>query len=576
MQSSYVLRADSSEGFMEFDYIVVGAGAAGCVVAARLSQRPTLRVLLIEAGADIVPEPHSVSSPYPISHGVPSFRWPNMFATVKAPLRDGVQAPPAPFPQARIVGGGGSLMGMFALRGVPADYDDWCDSGATGWSWRDVLASFRRLERDHDFGGDAHGGDGPIPIRRHAREDWSPFARAVGDAFEADGFPFIADANADFRDGHLAMPSSNLPHRRVSSATGFLDARTRARPNLTIVTNAEVQRILIEGKQAKGVAVSMPQGSVSYKSRNVIICAGTLKSPQLLLQSGVGPASELLQLGITPVHDSPGVGRNLSNHPIIYLSAFVPRKYRKRHGPAIFNALRYSSGHADCPSHDMLMPLLNRTAWHTLGDSVSLLGVSVYKPASRGRVWLSRKNGAIEPNIDLAFFSDPRDLARLTDGFKLVFRYLTQAQRALSGLKIFAPTDTKLMTKLAEPSLSHAAISWLVAKMMDGPTQQRVLQKAGADPRTLVTDEERLREFVYRHSSPMFHPAGTCRIGAASDPDAVVDPRCRVIGVEGLCVADASVMPSIVRANTNIPTLMIAEKAAAMFLEDYDSTGTGT
>ena len=418
--------------------------------------------------------------------------------------------------------------------------------------------------------GSLHGSGGPIAIRRSARSDWSPFARAIGNIFESDGFPFIADANADFRDGHLAVPSSNLPGRRISSANGLLDSAARSRANLTILTETEVHSVLVKNRRALGVTLSGPTQLDAVRGRRIVLCAGAIQSPFLLLNSGIGAASHLAELGISPIHDLPAVGVNLCNHPAIYLSAFLPHQARAASGPFIFNALRYSSGLESCPSHDMLMPVINRTAWHALGDRVAALGVCVYKSASRGRVGAVRTAGCIVPDIELGLFADARDLARLVHGFRRIFSALDKAAALLPGLRIFAPTDTKLTTRLAEPKLSHRLVARLASVALDGPgaLRERVLARAGIDPTPLLDDDERLTDFVYRYSAPMFHPAGSCRMGAADDRRSVVDPRCRVVGLDGLYVADASIMPSIVRANTNLPTMMLGEKAAAMLLEE--------
>lgn len=548
-----------------FDYIIVGGGSAGCVMANRLSARSATRVLLLEAGQDAPPgqEPTDILDVYPSSYYNKSYMWP----ALKVHWRERHNSPATGFDQGRIIGGGSSVMGMVALRGTPDDYDEWERLGASGWGWDGVLPYFRRLEHDLDFSGDLHGDAGPTPVRRVTRDDWTPVARGAHAYAEARQMPLVADMNGDFRDGYCSLPMSNTAERRASAAICYLDAAVRARANLTIVTRATVTKLLFDGPRATGVAATIDGQSQEFGAREIVLCAGALYTPAMLLRAGIGPADDLRALGIDVRADLRGVGRNLQNHPVLYIGAHLRPAARQ---PASLRTLqvtcfRLSSHLRDCPPTDLFIHLQSKSSWNALGEQIANFGPVLWKPFSRGRVSLTP---AQHPLVECNFVSDERDLARLKLGFRWTADLLaSEAMRDLCG-QPFPVRFTDRLRRLNQKTRANGWKASVVARLLNlSPSLSdhglRLLTGGARSLPDLLADDARLTEHVRHNVAGTFHVSGTARMGARADLDAVTDPQGRVHGLAGLRVADASVMPTVPRGNTNLPTIMIAEKLAA-------------
>ncbi|HEY0268699.1 MAG TPA: GMC oxidoreductase [Methyloradius sp.] len=523
-----------------YDFVIVGGGTSGSVLANRLSANPTNRVLLIEAGIDTTEK----STPPEILNGLQpwlprlageKFFWPQL-SILRSSEYAGIERSPQFYEQARILGGGSSVNMVVANRGLPRDYDEWANLGADGWGWNDVLPYFRKLETDEDYGdSELHGADGPIPIGRVKSENWNPFTVSATKALDSLGIGNIHDQNGRFEDGYFPPTFTLKGDERFSAARGYLNDAVRSRPNLTLWTESQVLELKLDGKTVTGVKVLRSGERIDVAAKEVILAAGALQSPAFLLRSGIGPAADLQKLGIPVIADRAGVGQNLWEHSSIGLVAPLTGAARAdatteratgRHQLGI----RISSGVDQNIPSDLFL--------HIGADPVSETASAVFwvnKPNSTGYLTLQDTDPLHYPKVDFNLLSDGRDLERLKSGLRILDGLFKHPSLAKYNLV---------------PTLSRFA-----APQLGGPLL--------AD---LLNDDEALERYLRINVGGVWHPSGTAKIGRADDPNAVVDSSGKVYGVSGLRVADASVMPTIPTANTNIPTLMVAEKLADAIL----------
>jgi choline dehydrogenase len=517
-----------------YDYIIIGAGSAGCVLASRLSEDPAVKVLLLEAGDKDTAK--AIHMPVAFSK---LFKGPNDWAYyTEAEGQLGNRR--LYWPRGKVLGGSSSLNAMIYIRGHRSDYDQWRDLGNAGWGYSEVLPYFKKAENNQNGPSEYHGVTGPLHVSNP--RSLNPLSEVFVDAAEQAGFKRNPDFNGATQEGFGTYQLTQWQGQRDSTAAAFLRP-AMSRPNLTVRTNVHAFEILFEGKRAALVSFRDGNGSKQERAeREIIVCGGAIGSPQLLMLSGIGPAEHLRTLDIPVLCDLPGVGANLQDHPSLAVAYECTEPISLASAENITNLIRYMAfktgpltsnvGEAggfvktstSCPTPDVQYHFAPgyfiEHGFQQIKEHAYSFIPTLIRPHSRGRITLRCSNPLDSPLIHANYFADPRDTLAVVEGLSIA--------RAIGETNAFAKYRKR--------------------ELCPGPG--------------IKNDEKSLRGYIENNAQTLYHPVGTCKMGPTGDKLAVVDPELRVHGVEGLRVVDASIMPIIPGGNTNAPTIMVAEKAA--------------